>query len=57
MQIHVAFLMRHGSLLIDALQKTLMGHSLSVPTHAGNCSQNVSKYGGVRENTLPASTG
>lgn len=33
----MAFLTRrHGSLPTDALQKPLMGHSLSVPTHAEN---------------------
>lgn len=58
MQIHVAFLMRrHGRLPTEALEKPLMGHSLSVSTHTGNCSQSVSQYGGVRENTLCASIG
>lgn len=54
----MAFLMRrHGSLPTDAQQKSLIGHSLSVPTYAGNCTQSVSKYREARENTLPASTG
>lgn len=56
MQVHVAFLMRrHRSLPIDALQKPLMGHPLSVPTYAGKCFK---IWGSERKYyTLPVSTG